>query len=144
MKWVSNNFLAASSVLKDHPEKASIDEAFIDFSVPVRDILLQRYPYLAQVPADGQDTQVPSPPPSVKWDSLGNLVPIDPSKLGPDQEPTIDVLAEHEQDIPVTWHDVCLSIAAELMAKMRSEVHSQLGYLTSAVRMSRSLLSCVR
>jgi len=31
-----------------------------------------------------------------------------------------------------TWHDVALSIAAELMDKIRAEVHTQLGYTTSA------------
>ena len=120
-------------------EKASIDEAFIDFSIPVREILLQRYPHLSQVPEDapkGQDTPLPPPSTAINWNGLGNLIPIDPTKLEPDQEPTAEVLAEIEKDVSVTWHDLCLSIAAELMANMRSEVHSQLGYLTSAVRSS--------
>lgn len=46
--------------------------------------------------------------------------------------PTVDEVLEKE--MPVTWHDVGLSIAAELMGKMRAEVHTKLGYLTSAVR----------
>jgi DNA polymerase eta len=33
-----------------------------------------------------------------------------------------------------TWHDVALSIAAELMDKIRAEVRTQLEYTTSAVR----------
>jgi hypothetical protein len=61
-------------------EKASIDEIFIDFTKAVREILLQRYPYLAQVPAEalaGVDTPLPPPPP-ISWDDLGNLIPFDP------------------------------------------------------------------
>lgn len=37
-----------------------------------------------------------------------------------------------------TWHDVALSIGAELMARVRDEVHTQLHYTTSAVRKSSS------
>lgn len=33
-----------------------------------------------------------------------------------------------------TWHDVALSIGAELMGKIREEVRVKLGYTTSAVR----------
>lgn len=43
----------------------------------------------------------------------------------------------HEEDKDVepapTWHDVALSIAAELMDKIRGDVREQLGYTTSAV-----------
>jgi len=37
-----------------------------------------------------------------------------------------------EDDEHTTWHDVALSIAAELMAKIRAEIHTKLGYTTSA------------
>ena len=37
------------------------------------------------------------------------------------------------EDAPTTWHDVCLSIAAELMGKAREDVRGNLGYSTSAV-----------
>lgn len=64
-------------------EKASIDECFFDFTIPVRDILLKRYPFLAQLPSDapqGLDTPLPKPDPSVvagiKWENLGNVIPI--------------------------------------------------------------------
>lgn len=32
-----------------------------------------------------------------------------------------------------TWHDVALSIAAELMGKIRDDIRTKLGYTTSAV-----------
>ncbi|KAI5122546.1 hypothetical protein M0805_005273 [Coniferiporia weirii] len=115
-------------------EKASIDEAFIDFSIPVRDVLLERYPYLSRLPSDapnGLDTPLPAPP-RISCVGLGNLIPDDPSKLEPEKEVTTELVEEVEKDGPVTWHDVSLAIAAELMANMRKEVHEKLGYLTSA------------
>ncbi|KAG1747143.1 uncharacterized protein EDB91DRAFT_1048614 [Suillus paluster] len=111
-------------------EKASIDEAFIDFTRPVRERLLERYPYLAQVPADaldGSDSPLPPPPP-VNWDGLGSVIPVTPSE-------GTDTASEHsnfETDSSTTWHDVALSIAAELMQKIREDIHSKLGYTTSA------------
>jgi len=111
-------------------EKASIDEAFIDFTRPVREKLLERYPYLAQVPAnapDGTDSPLPPPPP-INWDDLGSVVPVSPSV-------ETDGTSEHpdETDGGTTWHDVALSIAAELMGKIREDIHLKLGYTTSAV-----------
>ncbi|KAJ7723474.1 hypothetical protein B0H14DRAFT_3900227 [Mycena olivaceomarginata] len=101
-------------------EKASIDEAFMDLTRPVRQIILDRYPYLAQVPEDaplGLDTPLPPPPP-VSWE-FGVLVPIDPS-------------VEEEPEVPSTWHDVALSIGAECMEKVRQQISAKLGYTTSA------------
>ncbi|KAJ7758864.1 hypothetical protein DFH07DRAFT_884500 [Mycena maculata] len=101
-------------------EKASIDEAFMDLTRPVRQILLERYPYLAQVPDDaplGLDTPLP-PPPQVSWQQLGTIIPMDPSN--------------EEVDAPSTWHDVALSIAAESMEKVRQQISAKLGYTTSA------------
>lgn len=110
-------------------EKASIDEEFIDFTRPVREILFQRYPYLATVPHDapnGLDTPLPPPPP-ISWDSLGTLVPARPESEASTSKPDDDINGS------TTWHDVALSIAAELMGKIRDEVHTTLGYSTSAV-----------
>ncbi|KAF8150755.1 hypothetical protein B0H34DRAFT_151100 [Crassisporium funariophilum] len=132
-------------------EKASIDEAFIDFTKPVREILLQRYPYLANVPPDapeGIDTPLPLPPP-IKWDGLGSVILVDPPPA-PEEKPTsngdvgtgssttaevqerIIPPEESVEETPTTWHDVALSIAAELMGKAREEVRVKLGYSTSA------------
>ncbi|KAH8118115.1 eta DNA polymerase [Phellopilus nigrolimitatus] len=134
-KLVRQMYLNTSDVcLRPLPEKASIDEAFIDFSIPVRDTLLKRYPFLAQLPSDapnGLDTPLP-PPPRISCLGLGNLVPVDPSILDPEKKVTTELVEELEKDGPVTWHDVGLAIAAELMANMRKEVHEKLGYLTSA------------
>ncbi|KAJ8589533.1 DNA/RNA polymerase [Rhizopogon salebrosus TDB-379] len=110
-------------------EKASIDEAFIDFTRPVREKLLERYPYLAHVPADapdGTDSPLPPPPP-INWDGLGSVVPVSPSG-------ETDGASEHSDEVDggTTWHDVALSIAAELMGKIREDIHSKLGYTTSA------------
>lgn len=108
-------------------EKASIDEAFIDFTRPVREQLLERYPYLAQVPTDapnGIDNPLPPPPP-IKWDNLGTV-------LLPEGSDSAGERSDIEVDGDVTWHDVALSIAAELMRKIREDIHSKLGYTTSA------------
>ncbi|KDQ57336.1 hypothetical protein JAAARDRAFT_178997 [Jaapia argillacea MUCL 33604] len=111
-------------------EKASIDEAFVDFTRPVREKLMERYPYLSQPPTDapdGLDTPLPPPPP-ISWDGLGTVIPTTP-------EPTDDN-NEHsstcEDDTLATWHDVALSMAAEMMGKVRVDIHSKLGYTTSA------------
>lgn len=151
------------------PEKASIDEAFIDLTRPVRDELLRRYPYLATVPPDapdGKDSPLPPPPP-ISWNDLGTVIPVVPPPPQPevvrvdalqevaqdDADPspsgeTSDVAAEEpeselegvsgEEDSATTWHDVALSIAAELMGKIRHDVYTKLGYSTSAVRLSAS------
>lgn len=94
----------------------------------MREKLLERYPYLAQVPADapnGMDSPLPPPPP-IKWDDLGTvLLPGGTDSAG--EQSNIDI------DGGATWHDVALSIAAELMRKIRQDIHSKLGYTTSAV-----------
>lgn len=139
-----------SSFLLKHthhePEKASIDEAFIDFTHPVRAELLARYPYLGQVPADapnGLDT-VLLPPPPICWENRGILIPIDPpsenqaSSSSPHGTGTHAGTEDGDDDarqVP-TWHDVALSIAAEFMDKIRAQVRIQLGYTTSAVSIS--------
>lgn len=120
-----------------NPEKASIDESFIDFSIPVRDELIRRFPHLKIVPPDspqGIDTPLPPPPSSIEWPRNGNLIPIDPSKFDPsDKTLTIEQVIEAETGLLPTWHDVCLSIAAELMSRMRKAVFEKLGYYTTAV-----------
>lgn len=115
--------------------------------------MLQRYPYLAQVPddaPDGIDTPIP-PPPQISWAGLGSVIPISPPSVA-DETPAssesiksedTDKLVEvttgslEGDDSPTTWHDVCLSIGAELMGKAREDVRVNLKYSTSAV-------SCLR
>jgi DNA polymerase eta len=135
-------------------EKASIDEAFIDFTRPVRAELIARYPYLSQVPADapnGLDTVLPSPPP-ISWENRGILIPIDPpseDKIGSSSSHAtatrVKADDDDDDDDPRrtrTWHDVALSIAAELMDKIRAEVRIQLGYTTSAVGCCFEIRAC--
>lgn len=101
----------------------------------MRDIILERYPYLGKPPPDapeGLDTPLP-PAPKISYVGLGNLIPVDPTKAPPDAKVTTEMVEEMEKEGPTTWHDVGLAIAAELMDKMRKEVHEGLGYLTSAV-----------
>lgn len=116
-------------------EKASIDEAFIDFTQPVREELLKRFPYLATVPPDapnGLDTVLPPPPP-ISWEGKGIVIPINPSSTSAsDQvEETAEGITDTEET-QTTWHDVALSIGAEMMDKIRGAVRDQLGYTTSA------------
>lgn len=149
-------------------EKASIDEAFIDFTKPVREELLKRYPYLATVPPDarnGIDTPLPPPPP-ISWDGRGNVVPVVPPKETSeeakeggstavassskdpeisDEEPSTSEHEYDDEESPVneddqqtTWHDVALSIAAELMMRIREDIRTKLGYTTSAVSAGNS------
>jgi DNA polymerase eta len=142
-------------------EKASIDEAFFDFSKPVREILLQRYPYLATVPPntpEGVDTPLPPPPP-IRWDDLGWVIPIKPppsseqvdeenkgqeKDMGPEKvkvQADVSLSWKDEELIP-TWHDVALSIAAELMTSARAQVLQKLGYSTSAVSFAFHAFLC--
>ncbi|KAF7972529.1 hypothetical protein HWV62_17826 [Athelia sp. TMB] len=134
-------------------EKASIDEAFIEFTHPVRKIILERYPWLAEVPVDapnGLDSPLPPPPP-ILWDKLGAIIPINPSVESLDApersaSPVDDLESETREggDGNTTWHDVALSIAAELMEKIRAEVRNQLGYTTSAGIARNKFLAKIR
>ncbi|GAA5912334.1 hypothetical protein JCM5296_006838 [Sporobolomyces johnsonii] len=83
----SRKILAVFSEFCPIVEKASIDESFLDLTLPVRQALLSRFPALRAPPPDaplGLDT--PLPPPSelgattVDWEQLGNLVPMSGQK----------------------------------------------------------------
>ncbi|KAJ3563298.1 hypothetical protein NP233_g9027 [Leucocoprinus birnbaumii] len=79
-------------------EKASIDEAFFDYTKPVKEILLQRYPYLAQIPRDspnGIDTPLP-PPPRIKWSDLdvAHLIPLNGPRSKEEEKAGEEVSAE--------------------------------------------------
>lgn len=156
-------------------EKASIDESFLDLTLPVRERLLAAYPALATPPpAHNLDTSLP--PPSalgitrddIKWSELGNVVPISgqkrekvrrldptgvpmPSSFSPakaSQAAVSDEVApiEEEQaststsaspeplddDLPLTWSDICLSLGAAIVRDTRAAVTERLGYTCSA------------
>ncbi|EJU04732.1 DNA/RNA polymerase [Dacryopinax primogenitus] len=102
-------------------ERASIDEAFFDLTAPVREEILRRYPYLRDVPSDatdGMDSPLP-PAPVIDWTGRGNVLAIREGE-------------EAGVDGQGTWADVALALGAEMVHKVRQEVHKQLGYTTSA------------
>ncbi|KAF7314417.1 DNA polymerase eta [Mycena kentingensis (nom. inval.)] len=95
-------------------EKASIDEAFMDLTPAVRQILLHRYPHLGQVPADaplGPDTPLPLPK-DIPWHAHSTIIPAEPPTA--DEDMNAEAGAAQKA---VTWHDVALSIGGELMHK---------------------------
>ena len=131
-----------------HKEKASIDEAYLDFSQPVRDLIIERNPHLASVPAEcplGLDTPLPDPP-LILWEPLGNVIPVLGSqdkiaaiKNDKDEEeekacplPPSSSQIEVASDPLNAWSDYALALAAELMQKCRADVLQQLGYTCSA------------
>ncbi|KAJ7056575.1 DNA/RNA polymerase [Mycena amicta] len=65
----------------------------------------------------GLDTPLP-PPPDTLWHEHSTIIPIDPS--------------QEEAFNPKTWHDIALSIGAELMHKVRHQISEKLTYTTSA------------
>jgi DNA polymerase eta len=122
-------------------EKASIDEAFIDFTRPVRNTILERFPYLRTVPPDapfGADSPLPPPPPIIWNEEHGTLVPLQPSHQdnnrgsGEDDDNSENGRYD-EDDARTTWHDVALSIAAEMMNRIRGDIKKKIGYTTTAV-----------
>lgn len=148
---VFSSFPSYESLSSGFTERASIDEAFIDFTRPVREELLKRFPYLAEVPhdaPDGKDSALPPPPPII-WNEKSVVIPIKPSPPDkPEGSGDHDELEDDKQEVEddkqdedgvdadddtCTWHDVALTIAAEFMAKIRLDIHTKLGYTTSAV-----------
>ena len=105
----------------------------------MQQLLVERYPQLAAPPTDSLlelDTPLPSPPSSIEWHPSCNLVPLqqDASEENAFKPQDEDKL---EPKHPITWHDIALSIGAELMFKARNEILQTLGYTTSAVSITR-------
>ncbi|KAL1746948.1 hypothetical protein HDZ31DRAFT_80876 [Schizophyllum fasciatum] len=112
-------------------EKASIDEAFFDFTKLAKAKLLERFPYLASIPHDaprGADSPLPPPPP-LSWDGLGTVIPV--HSPAPDAGDQAEDAPDLEDDA-TTWHDHALAIAAKYMMRAKEEVFTRLGYTTSA------------
>ena len=65
-------------------EKASIDESYFDLTIEVRKLMLERYPWLANIPTDGMgiDTPLPLPPPPIDWQGLGYQVRLEGPEAG--------------------------------------------------------------
>lgn len=107
----------------------------------------------------GLDTPLPPPPSSIEWYPFTNLVPIHPeSQTTTDPEPksTLEGTSSHstdpeprpDSDQPneghVTWHDVALNIAADMLWKAREAIRNSLGYTTSAGLARNKFLAKVR
>lgn len=123
-------------------EKASIDEAFIDLTVPVRKVLLERYPHLSTLPSDasqGLDTPLPIAP-LLDWKSVDwGLVPLS-EEVAPPQPSTLQSSADgkgkgksSQEREETGWANVALWVGGEIMESIRKAVEDQLGYTTSAV-----------
>jgi DNA polymerase eta len=74
----------------------------------------------------------------MEWNPSCNLVPLqqdasEESAFKPQDEEDKPEEPKH----PITWHDIALSIGAELMFKARNEILQTLGYTTSAVSITR-------
>lgn len=98
-------------------EKASIDESFLDLSVMVHARLLALYPDLVLPPPYSDPTEnLPLPPQDVELNWGGSHL----------------LERGEEYDGIVDWDDVGMSIAAEIVNKVRGEVKEKLGYTCSA------------
>ena len=94
---------------------------------------------------------MPLPPPSapITWDANTSLVPIYPKddSVGDRGESSTSTRDDIEpENPPITWHDIALSIATEMMQRARDHVRTELGYSTSAVciALPRSPLALIR
>ncbi|EGG01839.1 uncharacterized protein MELLADRAFT_117712 [Melampsora larici-populina 98AG31] len=110
-------------------EKASIDEAFLDFSIPVRDILINRYSDLLSTSKTNNLDDFLPPPPQLDWKSTEHNLILNTSD------------SEVDEMMTTTWTDVALMIGAELMAQCRKAVFDQLGYTCSAGVTSNKMLA---
>lgn len=121
-------------------EKASIDESYFDLTVEVRKLILARYPHLQHAPTWGKGMDEPlPPPPPIDWEGRGELMPVksihgggvERSKQQGGEGGSGDQEESEEVDERPTWTDVALAHGAELMAKVRQAVFSELNYTTS-------------
>src|SRR6266404_391417 len=112
--------------------------------------MLIRHPNLTSVPQgapQGLDTPLPPPPSSIEWHSFTNLIPIYPgsqSTADPDPKSSLEGTSPRPTSLEprpdpdvsnegqVTWHDIALNIAAEMLWKAREAIRNSLGYTTSA------------
>ncbi|KAL7416652.1 hypothetical protein BDY24DRAFT_408629 [Mrakia frigida] len=114
-------------------EKASIDEAYLDLSLPIRNLLLTRYPHLSILPPNsplGLDTPLP-PAPKLDWESSEWGIPPSPISPPP-KDPSSDSEEGGGGREGNGWSDVALWLGGEVMERVRGEVEKELGYTTSA------------
>lgn len=99
-------------------EKAGIDEVFVDLSVQVHRVLLEKYPELRGPPPYDDPTEYLPKPPSTVLDWAADAL--------------VGTGDEHGEEIDPDWDDVCLVIASEIVRDVRKAVFEQLKYTCSA------------
>lgn len=99
-------------------EKAGIDEVFIDLSVPVYDVLVERYPELLD--CDGE-THLPKP--------LDITLDWDDDQLVQCESETEDGNPEHDM---LDWHIIALQIGSQIVREIRKKILDGLNYTCSA------------
>ena len=97
----------------NHVEKASIDESFLDLSTIVKAAIIEKYGHLLDMENKDWDRPLPEAPIAHWKAEHGVLVPIT-------DEETND------------WDDIAMLLAADMMAKIREDVKTTLGYTCSA------------
>lgn len=98
-------------------EKASIDEVFLDLSVQIHGILLERYPELRHAPYDDLTEFLPLPPTTaLNWEADG----------------LIDLDDDQTEDEDPDWDDVVMNIGSEIVRDVRKTIKERLKYTCSA------------
>ena len=109
----------------------------------------------------GLDTPLPPPPSSIEWHPFTNIIPTHLESqipADPDSESTLEATDSHlafldPHEVPepdqanegrVTWHDVALNIATDMLWKAREAIRNTLGYTTSAGLARNKFLAKVR
>lgn len=96
-------------------ERAGIDETYVDLSSPVHEILLQRYPELAQDDLP-PDARLPLPPTSVlDW-----------------EDSAVEQASDDTYSPELDWDDICLHIGSQIVRSIRTVIFEQLHYTCSA------------
>ncbi|KAK5045462.1 hypothetical protein LTR84_009326 [Exophiala bonariae] len=97
-------------------EKAGIDEVFIDLSIPVYDVLVERYPELLAC-----ESRLPKPLDIIpKWED----------------DQLVQCEAENEDENPehdtIDWNIIALQIGSEIVREIRKKILDDLNYTCSA------------
>lgn len=99
-------------------EKASIDEVFLDLSVQVHGIMLERYPELRGPPPYDDPSEPLVRPPTTFLDWAADAL--------------VDLDNEHTEEDDPDWDDVAMLIASEIVRDVRREVFEKLHFTCSA------------
>lgn len=97
--------------------------------------LLERHPYLSDIPEDspdGIDSPLPTAPP-INWTGAGTILPTaEEERSSRYNEYSDDEEGEGEEAAPPTWSDWALFLGGEIMADVRGEIWKRLHYTCSA------------